>query len=149
MTKPHDLDPDLNDADALDPEDEGTLTLDLRMGSTAVFSSGAMSLNIVAQTNVHWVLQGEIICRARGLTTTTTFFPKGCHFHSHAVIGSAAPTAGSAGTHLLPYNAAPAVGTGIDFTASQQLDLYGTWSVNSASNSIQVHAGHIDVYRRT
>ena len=29
MTKPHDLDPDLDEPDALDPEDEGTLTLDL------------------------------------------------------------------------------------------------------------------------
>jgi hypothetical protein len=127
----------------------GTLTLDLRMGSTAVFSSGAMTLNTTAQTNVHWVLRGEIICRARGLTTTTTFFPKGCRFISHAVIGSAAPTAGSAGTHMLPYNTAPAVGTGVDFTASQQLDLFATWSVANASNSIQVHTGHIDVYRRT
>lgn len=127
----------------------GTLTLALRAGSTDIFSSGAMSLNTTAQTNVHWSLKGELVCRARGLTTTTTFFPKGWRWRSHAVIGSSAPTAGGAGTHLLPYNTAPAVGIGIDFSVSHQLDLFGTWSVANASNSIQVHAGHIDVYRRT
>lgn len=126
----------------------GTLALALRLGSTDIFASGAMTLNIVAQTNVHWLLKGELVCRARGGTTTTTFMPKGCRFTSHAVIGSAAPTAGGAGTHMLPYNAAPAVGTGIDFATSPQLDLMGTWSVSNAANSIQVHAGHVEILTR-
>lgn len=124
----------------------GTLTLELRFGSTVVFSSGAMSLNIVAQTNVNWVIGGELICRAFGGSTSTTLFPKGCKFKSHAVIGSPAPTAGGCGEHLLPYNAAPAVGTGFDNGASQVLDLFATWSVSNAANSIQLHAGHVDLY---
>ena len=126
----------------------GTLALALRMGSVDVFSSGLMTLNIVAQTNVHWALKGELVCRARGGGTSTTFFPKGCQFSSHAVIGSVAPTVGGAASHMLPYNAAPAVGSGLDFGASQQIDLMGTWSSASASNSIQVHAGHVDMYYR-
>lgn len=124
----------------------GTLTLALRFGSTDVFSSGAMSLNTTAQTNVHWRLFGELVCRATGLSTSTTLFPKGCAFKSHAVIGSPAPTAGGAGEHLLPYNTAPAVGTGFDFSTSLLIALFGTWSVASASNSIQVQAGSIDIY---
>lgn len=124
----------------------GTLTLDLRAGSTAIFSSGAMTMNTTAQVNVHWVLRGELVCRVTGTGTSTTFFPKGCCWKSHAVIGSPAPTAGGAGEHMLPYNTAPAVGTGIDLSASSLLGLYGTWSVASASNSIQVHAGHIDMF---
>lgn len=124
----------------------GTLTLELRFGSTAVFSSGAMALNTTAQTNVHWQLVGELICRAIGASTSTTLFPKGCKFISHAVIGSAAPTAGTAGTHMLPYNAAPAVGTGFDNGAVQALDLYATWSVSNASNSITLHCGSVDLY---
>lgn len=124
----------------------GTLSLALRLGSVDVLASGAMTLNTTAQTNVNWVLEGEIVCRAVGLTTTTTFMPKGCKWSSHAVIGSAAPTAGTAGTHLLPYNAAPAVGSGLDFSVSQLFDLLATWSVSNASNSIQLHAGHIDLY---
>jgi hypothetical protein len=124
----------------------GTLALALRLGSVDVFSSGLMTLNTTAQTNVHWHLRGELIFRARGLTTTTTLFPKGCQFCSHAVIGSPAPTAGGAGVHMLPYNAAPAVGSGFDFSVSQLLDLMATWSVANAANSIQLHAGHVDIY---
>lgn len=124
----------------------GTLTLELRFGSTVVFSSGAMTLNTTAQTNVNWTLEGELICRAIGAGTSTTLFPKGCRFASHAVIGSPAPTAGGGGVHMLPYNAAPAVGTGFDNSASQAIDLFGTWSVSNASNSIQLHCGHIDLY---
>lgn len=124
----------------------GTLTLDLRFGSTTVFSSGAMALNIVAKTDVHWVLRGELICRAIGASTSTTLFPKGCQFVSNSVIGAAAVTAGGAGIHQLPYNAAPAVGTGFDNGASQVIDLFATWSVSNAGNSIQLHAGHVDIY---
>ena len=124
----------------------GTLTFGLRLGSTDVLSSGALALNTTAQTNVNWVYEGEIIVRAVGLTTVTTFMPKGVKFTSHAVIGAPAPTAGGAASHLVPFNAAPAVGTGIDFSVSQLIDFNATWSVASASNSITLHAGHIDVY---
>lgn len=124
----------------------GTLTLALRLGSVDVFSSGAMTLNTTAQTNVHWSLKGELTARALGTGTATTLFPKGCRWRSHAVIGSPAPTAGGAGTHMLPYNAAPAVGAGFDNSVSQLIDLYATWSVSNAANSIQLQTGHIDIY---
>jgi hypothetical protein len=124
----------------------GTLTLAIRLGSTDVFSSGAMTLNTTAQTNVNWTFSGELVCRAIGASTSTTLFPKGCMFASHAVIGSPAPTAGGGGVHMLPYNAAPAVGTGFDNGAAQLLDLYATWSVANASNSITLHCGSVDMY---
>lgn len=124
----------------------GTLTLELRFGSTAVFSSGAMTLNTTAQSNTPWLLRGELVCRAFGGSTSTTLFPKACEFRSHAVIGSSAIGTGGAGTQMLPYNAAPAVGTGFDNGASQAIDLYATWSVANASNSITLHCGHIDIF---
>jgi hypothetical protein len=127
----------------------GTLALALRLGSVDVFASGAMALNVVAKTDVHWMLEGELVVRAIGLSTSTTLFPKGCRWTSHSVIGAAAPTAGGAESHLLPFNAAPAVGSGFDFSASQLIDLMATWSVANAGNSIQLHAGHVDVYSRT
>jgi hypothetical protein len=34
---------------------------------------------------------------------------------------------------------APAVGSGFDYNATQQLDLFGTWSIANAGNSIQCH----------
>lgn len=116
----------------------GTLTLDVRFGSTAVFSSGAMSLNTTAQTNVNWVYEADLTIRTVGASTSATLFSQGT-WVSHAVIGSPAPTAGGAGMHLLPYNAAPAAGSGFDSTSAQQIDFYATWSVANASNSIALH----------
>lgn len=116
----------------------GTLTLDLRLGSVNVFSSGAMTLNTTAQTNVGWFYEALLTVRAVGATTTANVLGQGS-WQSHAVIGSPAPTAGGAGEHILPYNAAPAVGTGFDSTAAQLVDLFGTWSVNSAQNQITCH----------
>jgi hypothetical protein len=123
-----------------------TLTLALRLGSVDVFSSGAMPLNATAKSNVHWTLSGELIWRDVGVSTSTILFPKGCRFESHVVVGSPLPSAGGAGVHLLPYNSAPAVGSGYDDTSSQQLKLMATWSAASASNSIQLHAGHCDIF---
>ncbi len=123
----------------------GTLTFELKFGSISVASSGALSLNTTAQTNVNWVLDWSLNLRSIGGGTSATLFHQG-QFQSHAVIGSPAPTAGGAGCHMLPYNAAPAVGSGFDSTAAQTVDLYATWSTASPSNSIQLHQFSLDVY---
>lgn len=112
----------------------GTLTLDVRFGSIIVANGGAMSLNVVAKTNVPWYLFWMLTCRAIG--TTGNFMHQGT-WTSESVIGSPLPTAGGAGTHLLP-NAAPAVGSNVDLGANQTVDLFGTWSISNA-NSIQAH----------
>lgn len=114
----------------------GTLTLQFRIGSISVFDSAAMTLNIVAQTNTHWRLDIDLILRVVG--SSAQFFGDGS-FRSHAVIGSPAPTAGGCGEHLLPYNTAPALGTAFDAKTAANADLFATWSVNSASNSITCH----------
>jgi hypothetical protein len=116
----------------------GTLTLDFRLGSVNVFSGGAMTLNTTAQTNAGWIYDAMMTVRAVGATTTANILGQGMWI-SHAVIGSPAPTAGGAGEHVLPYNTAPVVGTGFDSTAAQLVDLFATWSVASASNSITCH----------
>ena len=119
----------------------GTLTLQARFTDStpttvSVFDSGAMTLNVNAQTNVHWMLEVYMICRSVGSAATLFGFGR---FQSHAVIGSPAPTAGGAGAHMLPYNTAPAVGTAFDATLENRVDLFATWSVNSGSNSITLH----------
>jgi hypothetical protein len=114
-------------------------------GSIAVFDSGLIPLNVVAKTNVPWVLEGELVVRGSGNGTLTTLFPKGCRFTSESVIGSPAATAGGNGTLLLPFNTAPAVGTGFDNGTSYLIDLKGTHSVANASNTITLHSGHVDI----
>ena len=117
----------------------GTLTLDIRMGPSAnivVANGGAMSLNVVAKTNVPWILEWILTLRALGNGTLANFMHQG-GWTSESVVGAAAPTAGGAGTHMLP-NAAPAVGTGFDSTVAMIVDLFATWSLSNA-NSIQTH----------
>jgi hypothetical protein len=119
----------------------GTLTLDIRLGpadppTIVVANGGAMSLNIVAKTNVPWYLEWVLTCRAVGNSTNANLMHQGV-WTSEAVIGAGVPTAGGAGAHMLP-NAAPAVGTGFNSTVSNFFDLFATWSLNNA-NSILTH----------
>jgi hypothetical protein len=112
----------------------GTLTLDVRFGSTVVFNGGAMQLNTTAKTNVSWRAIIMLTCRSIGSGTSATLFGQG-DWCSESATGSAA---GVANDILMPASA-PAVGTGFDSTASQAIDLFATFSVASASNSIQLH----------
>lgn len=115
----------------------GTFTFDVRFGSTVVWTGGAMALNTTAQTNDTWTLELDLTCRAIGSGSVSTLLGIG-YFCSAAVIGSPAPSAGGSGSLLLPATA-PAVGTGFDCTATQAVNLFGTWSVANASNSITLH----------
>lgn len=114
----------------------GTLAFNIKFGSTAVFSGGNMTLNTTAQSNTPWELDIQLTCRAIGTSANLMGFGR---WLSHAVIGAAAIGTGGATTQMLPYNAAPAVGSNFDSTATQQVDLTATWGTSSASNSITLH----------
>lgn len=119
----------------------GTLTLQVRFidsaaTSVTVLDGGAMTLNIVAQTNVHWMLETYLHVRAIGSAATVFGYGR---WQSHAVIAAPAPTAGGAPAHMLPFNSAPAVGATFRGDLENLVDLFATWSVNSASNSITLH----------
>lgn len=114
----------------------GTLQLFIMFGGTAIFSSGLMALNTVAKVNVGWALELLLTCRATG--AAGNMMGQGT-WTSESVIGSPLPSAGGAGTHVLPFNAAPAVGTNFDTSAALTIDLNAQWSVSNAGNSIQCH----------
>jgi hypothetical protein len=113
----------------------GTLTLDLRFGSTVVANGGTMNLNVTAQTNASWWLDMLLTARAVGASANLMFMGQ---FTSRGIVGSGTAAAGSAGQVLLP-DTAPAVGSNFDSTATQTVDLFATWSVANASNSITLH----------
>ena len=115
----------------------GTFAFDVRFGSIAVFACGAMNLNATAQTNASFTFEALLVCRAIGNGTTATVFGGGS-FESRAVVGSPAATVGSAGRIVLN-ETAPTVGAGFDSTTAQTVDLFGTWSIANAANSIQIH----------
>jgi hypothetical protein len=115
----------------------GTLTFEVRFGTTVVvFSGGAMALNVVAKTNVTWELNAELTVRAIATGVNSTIYGRG-KFMSEAVIGSPVPGTGGSGLLLLPATS-PGVGSSFDNSlTTNTVDLYATWSVANASNSIR------------
>jgi hypothetical protein len=116
----------------------GNLTLDFRLGPTSnivVFNGGTVALNTaVAKTNVTWWLEMLLTVRSVGGGTSATILGTG--FLQSEVINGAA--AGFAESASLPATA-PAAGTGFDSTVSNVADLFATFSVSNAANSIQLH----------
>lgn len=122
----------------------GTARFDIALGAagtTIVYDTGAIPLNIVAKTTVPWMLEVLLVCRAVGNGTGTTFFPRG-QFTSEALIGAPLPAAGGNGSLILP-TTAPAVGAGMDNTAASALDVFFTQTV--ATGSLTVHNYQVDV----
>jgi hypothetical protein len=121
----------------------GTARFDVRMGPSGtiiVFDTGALNLNVVAKTNVPWLLEIWLTCRAVGTGTATNFMGIG-NFQSEAVVGAPANTAGGNGGLLCPVGA-PAVGGGFDNTAANAIDVFFTQTV--ATGSMTVHGYRVD-----
>ena len=115
----------------------GSITFDLSagVGGTAFFSSGVIPLNIVAKVNVPWILDIEMIVRAIG--STANLMGQG-FWLSEASLNTAIPATGPGpGGNVLPYNAAPAVGSNVDFSLANILDFNFTQTV--ATGSAQLH----------
>jgi hypothetical protein len=122
----------------------GTARLDVCLGAagtTIVFDTLALNLNVVAKATVPWVFDCLLVCRAVGISTTTTFFPK-AWFASEAVVGAPLPSAGGNGLLNVPVGT-PAVGAGMDNTAASALDVFFTQTV--ATGSFTVHNYRVDV----
>lgn len=104
----------------------GTFQLDLKFGANIVASTGAMTLNTSAQTTTSLSMNWLITARAVGTN--------GNFIHSATVV-SGALLSGLAAVYPQPI----AVGTNFDTTQAYAVDLFGTWSVASSSNSFQLH----------
>lgn len=116
----------------------GTARFDLRLGAVTVFDTLAMPLNIVAKTNVSWLLEVLLTCRSVGTGTSATLFGLG-KWLSEASILTAVPSTGPGpGGQLVPYNTAPVVGTGFDSTIANALDFRFTQTV--ATGSMTMHS---------
>lgn len=116
----------------------GNFTFDFRLGSVIAWNGGATALNVVAQTNATWDLEAELTCRAIGQSTTANLIGVGKLITRASLNAPAVGTTTGVGTVLLP-DTAPVVGTGFDSTASAIADLFGTWSVANAANSISLY----------
>ena len=115
----------------------GTFTFDVRFGATIVYTGGALVLNTTAQTNATFFIDLHLVSRSIGSGTAATIMGTGI-FQSRVVIGSPAAGVGASGQTLMP-DTAPVVGTGFDSTTAQTIDVFGTWSTASVSNTVTVH----------
>lgn len=113
----------------------GTLTVDLRLGSVVVATSGALTLSVTAKTNVSWYLEWLLTCRAIGVggSATANFMHTGM-LTSESL--GATTVAGEAKSMLLPVSV-PQVGTSFDPAAAEQWDMFATFSLTG--NSMTCH----------
>lgn len=119
----------------------GTLTLDIRMGPTSniiVFDGAAMQMSTTAHTNVPLFGQIMMTCRAIGGSTSANILSQGIITSQALSLTAVADSTTTPATLLMP-NTNPAVGTGFDSTVAMVVDMYGTFSVNSASNAVLIH----------
>jgi len=110
----------------------GTLTLDLRLGSTVVFNGAAMQLSTTAHTDVPWLWLVELTVRSVG--SSASLMGQGVFFSQAASVSGADSTTGH--SLLMTPNTAPAVGNTFDSTTSLVLDCFGKFSVADTGNSI-------------
>lgn len=111
----------------------GTARFDLAFGSNVVFDTQAMNLNVVAKTNVNWIL--AVLLTLKAIGATANLLGQGI-WASEAVIASPLPTVGGSGVLTVPYNTAPVVGANFDSGASQLADLFFTQTVGTGSMTL-------------
>lgn len=120
----------------------GNITFDFRLGvqgtPIVVFNGGATALNVTAQTNATWDLEMLLTCRAIGASTSANIIGTGKWISRASLNAPAVGTTTGVGTVLLP-DTAPAVGTGFDSTVVNMADLFATFSIANASNTITTH----------
>lgn len=115
----------------------GTARFDLSAGvaGTAFMDSLAIPLNIVAKTNVGWVL--DMMGTVRAVGSTAAIFWQG-QWLSEAALNVAVPSTGPGpGGNTLPYNTAPVVGASFDHSIDQILDF--NWTQTVATGSVTLH----------
>lgn len=110
----------------------GTLTLDMTFAAVQVWNSGAIQLSAVAHTTLPFLLELWLTCRSIGGGTAATVMAAG-RMQSQCII----PAIGvvDAGSHncLNVPNVTPVVSTGFDSTILNQIDIFGTFSLNNAN----------------
>ena len=115
----------------------GTARFDVRIAAVVAFDSLAILLDsVAAHTNVGWKLDILLTCRAIGSGTSANLMGQGV-FTCEDILGVPATAPKGVLSAILPWNSAPAVGTGFDSTAANTLDMFFTQT--AATGSMTVH----------
>jgi hypothetical protein len=118
----------------------GTETIDFALATAANCSTGAMTLNTVAQTNTPWYL--EMLMTAETVGTAAQFRFNGYWLSAASVLVPLGATGPGPGGQDVPYSGtatgASTLGATFDSTISQLTDIYFTSSISTAGSSIQL-----------
>jgi hypothetical protein len=98
-----------------------TLTVDIKLGSTVIATAVLANATV---TNVGFYVDTTLICRSTGASGTV---------QGDGRLERNGPAGGA--VYLAPMYKAV---TTVDTTASQAIDVYGTWSANTAGNAITI-----------
>jgi hypothetical protein len=121
----------------------GTARFDVRLGGTVIFDGLAVLLDTVAaHTSVGWRLKIELVCRAIGNAALTTFQGSG-EFKCEDILGTPATAPKGSLTAMLPWNSTPSVGTGVNNSIANLLDLFFTQTVATGSMTLQRYRARI------
>jgi hypothetical protein len=110
----------------------GTVQFKVKLGSVVAFDCAAQQMSTTAHTTLpHW-LDILLTCRSIGNSTAAQFMGQG-RATGQMCLRSGADLA-TDGVELSP-NAAPALSTGFDSTATQQVDITCTFSTSTAGTA--------------
>lgn len=116
-----------------------TMTFQFNLGAVAAFSSGVINLTTTAHTTIPFKAECIVTCRSIGASTAATLIGQWLLWGQGFAMGaSLADGVANTGWAMGP-NTAPAVGTGWDSTATQNVDLFVAQSVSNAGNGVQIH----------
>jgi hypothetical protein len=115
----------------------GTARFDMRLGGIVAFDTLAIPLNIVAKTNVSWLLDVLMTCRAVGSGTSANLISQGVWLSEANILTALPATGPGPGGQMVPYNTAPVVGAGFNSQSALTLDFFFTQTV--ATGSLTCH----------
>lgn len=116
----------------------GTVTFQIMLGSTAVFTTGAIQLNATAHTLLPFRLDALLTCRAVGSSTSANFMGTARVQGIHFTLTAGQTDATNTGGIFSGPATAPAVGSGFDSTIANILDFWTGFSISNAGNGVQI-----------
>jgi len=116
----------------------GTVTMQVMLGSVAVFTTGAIQLNATAHTLLPFWLEVLLTVRAIGSSTSANFMGMGRLQGIQPTLTAGQTDAANTGGIFSAPATAPTVGTCYKSTIANILDFWTGFSISNAGNGIQV-----------
>ena len=116
----------------------GTITFQVMIGAAIAFTTGAIQLNATAHTNLPFILEIILTCRAVGNGTNSNLIGTSKITGIMPTVTAAQVDGVNSMAVLVAPATAPAVGAGFDSTTAQVLDFFAGFSISNAANTVKI-----------